>query len=113
MMNAEAFRCLVEAQDQRPLSEKIRLIEKLLFQFTIAARVIGSDDRLSDKQIVIALKWLNEMTHRTWNILYDLRRNEDHDSMGRLYACMRQYAAESRELGGHLAESFRLAMSHF
>lgn len=96
----------MEAQEQRLLPEKIMLIEKLLYEFTIVGRGIWSDDRLSEQEIVTALKWLNEMTHRTWNILYDLRRNEEHDSMGRLYANMVQYAEESRVLGGHFAASF-------
>lgn len=113
MTNKETFRQLVEAQDQRPLPEKIRLMEALLFLFTIAGRGIWSDERLSDREIVIALKWLNEMTHQTWNLLYELRRNEDHDSMARLYAAMRQYAAESPELGGHLAACFRSAINYF
>lgn len=110
MMRAEAFRQLVAAQQQQPVSVKIRLTEELLFQFTIAARAIWSDDSLPDKEVAGALKWLNEMTHRGWNILRDLRRHEDAGSMTRLYAHMQDYADICPELDGHLAAAFRAAI---
>ncbi|NML39768.1 hypothetical protein HHL17_21395 [Chitinophaga sp. G-6-1-13] len=113
MTNAEKFRQLVEAQDQRPLSEKIMILERVLYLFTIAGRAIWSDDSLSDHQIAMALKWLNEMSHRTFDILHALRRGEDNDSMHRFYAYMRQYADECRDLGGHLGASFHAAMRYF
>ncbi|WP_159456266.1 hypothetical protein [Chitinophaga eiseniae] len=46
MTKAEAFRQLVEAQQQQPVYVKIHLMEVLLFEFTLAGRcgILRRDD---------------------------------------------------------------------
>jgi hypothetical protein len=55
------------------IADKIHFFEALLFYFTISSRRIGADDKTTDTEKVAAFKWLNEVTHRIWNILYGLQ----------------------------------------
>lgn len=94
-------------------SDKIRFLEDLLFYFTIASRGIWSDDQLPDSEKIEAFKWLNELTHRVWNIQFDLQREEDDDSIVRLYENMKFYSEQSKTLGSHLAPTTILAYKRF
>lgn len=94
-------------------SDKIQFLEYLLFYFTIAGRGIWSDDQLSDSEKIEAFKWLNELTHRVWNIQFDLQREEDDDSIVRLYENMKFYSEQSKTLGSHLFPTTILAFESF
>ncbi len=60
-----------EALDElstRSLQDKLHFLELLIFQFTVSAREIWSDEHPPDRDKVEAFKWLNEQNHRIWNI---------------------------------------------
>ncbi|MFT3680646.1 MAG: hypothetical protein QM791_10265 [Ferruginibacter sp.] len=82
-------------------SDKIKFFEALLFCFTITGRAIWSDDKATDTEKVEAFKWLNELCHRTWNIRCELQRNENNDSVNRLYENMKSYGGNSPLLMAH------------
>ena len=93
--------------------EKIQFLEELLFYFTIAGRGIWSDDQLSEFEKIEAFKWLNELTHRIWNLRFELQRGEDTDSIIRLYENMKFYSEQSKTLGGHLVPTTIIAFESF
>lgn len=103
--------------DAFSVSDKIIFLEVLLFQLTIAGRGIWLDDRPSDSEKVEAFKWLNELSHRIWNIRLDLLRGESDYSIIRLYENLKFYGEQSNLLRSHLApitlsalESFKQAL---
>jgi len=77
----------------------------LLYYFTITGRGIWSDDQWSDTEKVEAFKWLNELTHRTWNIKRRVHENEN-DSITDLYDHLKFYAKQSDLLSSHLVPTF-------
>ena len=95
------------------MPEKIVFLEVLLFQFTITGRGIWSDDQPSDLEKVEAFKWLNELSHRIWNMRSDLQRGEKDDSIVRLYGNMKYYAEQSNLLGSHLVPAVISAFENF
>ena len=59
---------------------------------------------------MIAFKWLNELSHRIWNIRFDLQQGEDNESMTRLYRNMKFYSEQSDLLRIHLLpETFKVS----
>ena len=84
------------------ISNKTLFLEHLLFYFTITSRAIWSDDKPTDGEKVEALKWLNELMHSVWNIRFELQRNEDNNSITRLYEHMKFYGEQSDLLRMHI-----------
>ena len=84
------------------IQKKIRFLEVFLFYCTIAARGIWSDDTRSDAEKLEALKWLNELSHRIWNLLFELQQGEDDDNTRRLYENLKFYGDQSLLLRSHL-----------
>lgn len=84
------------------IPDKIKYLEALLFYFTLTSRGIWSDDKSSDSEKVVAFKWLNELSHRIWNIRFDLQQGEDNESVTRLYENIRFYSEQSDLLRMHL-----------
>lgn len=94
-------------------SDKIAFLEVLLFQLTIAGRGIWSDGQPSDGEKVEAFKWLNELSHRIWNIRFDLLRSESNDSIIRLYENVKSYGEQSNLLKSHLVPTILSAFENF
>ncbi len=84
------------------IEDKILFLEELLCYLTDIGREIWADDKSTDNEKVKAFKWLNELTHRIWNIRFDLKRNEDNDCITRLYENMKFYGEQSDLLRMHL-----------
>jgi hypothetical protein len=53
--------------------QRLYFYEVLAHQLTVAARMVWSDEALSDTQKVTQLKWLNEILHRVTAKVYTLR----------------------------------------
>jgi hypothetical protein len=53
--------------------QRLHYYEVLGHQLTVAARMVWSDDKLTDAQKVSRLKWLNEILHRVTAKVYTLR----------------------------------------
>lgn len=93
--------------------DKIKFLEELLYYFTIAGRGIWSDDQLSEFEMIEAFKWLNELTHRIWNIRSDLQQGVDEDSIARLYENMKFHHGQSSVMGSHLVPTTIAAFRRF
>ena len=91
--------------------ERSKFYEQLLFAFTIAGRAIWSDDTATDEAKLDALKWLNELTHRVWNIHIDTEKQDN--GIHLLREVMNQYAGYSQLLQQQLIPSFLLAFDNF
>jgi hypothetical protein len=98
-----------------PLSieNKIIFLQLLLFHFTIMGRGIWSDEKSTDSNKMEAFKWLNELAHRIWNIIFELRQCQDNDSISRLYENMKFYSDQSSLLRMHLLPTFLGAFENF
>ena len=92
---------------------KIKFMETLIFYFTITSRGIWSNEKPSDAEKVEAFKWLNELSHRIWNLLFELQRGEDSDSITRLYENMKFYGEQSGLLRSHLQPTTLAAVENF
>jgi hypothetical protein len=73
---------------------------------------LWSDEKASDQEKVTAFKFLNELTHRVWNIFRDIKRNEDDESIIRLFDNLKCYAKESELLSMRLWPAILLAYDH-
>lgn len=95
------------------IHKKMKFLEALLFYFTITSRGIWSDDKPTDADKVEAFKWLNELSHRIWNLLFELQRDEDSDSITRLFENMKFYGKQSGLLRSHLLPTTLAAFENF
>ncbi len=107
------FKVALNALDAFSTSDKILFLEALLFQLTIAGRGIWSDDQPSDSEKTEALKWLNELSHRIWNIRFDLLQSESNDIIIRLYENMKFYEEQSNLLKSHLVPTILSTFENF
>ena len=66
-------------------------------------RSIWSDHELSTEQQVDSLKWSNELNHRIWGLIWELRRNEN-DKIGQeFFDHVMFYRKQSKEFERELA----------
>jgi len=107
------FQEVVNALHNLSIFDKIKFLEDLLFYFTLTGRGIWSDDKPSDPEKIEAFKWLNELSHRIWNIRAELQQGEDNDSITRLYENMRFYGEQSDLLRMHLLSTVLNAFEKF
>jgi hypothetical protein len=82
--------------------QKTNYIEDLLFNLTITGRGVWTDEKSNDAEKVNAFKWLNELTHRLFNMLYELRRGNNEDTITSLYNNLKFYSEQSDLLRSHL-----------
>lgn len=95
------------------IRNKIVFLEVLLFHFSITGRALWSDNNVTDKDKVVALKWLNELCHRIWNIIFELQIGEDKESITRLYENLKFYGQQSDLLRVHLVPTILEAFENF
>jgi hypothetical protein len=98
---------------QLSITEKVRYLEHLLYDFTITGRAIDADTNSTDREKLEAFKWLNELNHRIWNIRNNLQRNEDDNTITRQYNNMKFYGEQSLLLRSCLVPSVLGAYDRF
>jgi hypothetical protein len=64
--------------------DKILFNKLLLSDLTVMNRAIWDDDTTSDKTKIECLKWSNELSHRIWNLLFELDNDQDDQSETKL-----------------------------
>ena len=89
------------------IKNKAQFLEKFLFGLTIMNRAIWSDQSYSESEQLNMLKWSNELNHRVWNLLHELNRNEDRESISRLMENINFSCQNSAELNGHLGANLK------
>lgn len=94
----------------KSIDEKIAFIQRLLFNITVMNRAMWSDDQTTDKTKVESLKWSNELSHRVWNILYELKRGKDDNSENKLVSTFAFCAKQSNELAKHLGATIKMTV---
>lgn len=92
--------------------EKLRYLNCFLSYFTIAGRGIDSSDN-TDSEKYEAYKWLNELTHRMWNIKYELEQGQDIEIIDRIYENIKFYADYSKLLSSHLIPTILASFDKF
>ena len=97
----------------KTIEEKIVFNELLLSDLTTMNRAICSDDNTSDKLKIDTLKWSNELSNRIWNMIFDLKRNEDNQSENKLGEHINFYAKQSEELAGYLVSTTNSTINRF
>ena len=76
--------------------ERLHFYEILAHQLTIAARIVWSDDTLTDSQ---KLKWLNEVLHRVTARVYSLRLRTDEWTEAAMFENMRHCVSLEPAIG--------------
>lgn len=89
------------------IEEKTIFNELLLSNMTVMNRAIWDDSETTDKAKVECFKWSNELAHRIWNLLFELKRGEDNNSENRLADNINFYRIQSDELAGHLKATLK------
>ncbi len=97
------FSDLVNLLSDKTTDYKIKFVDYLLFEITIMNRAIWSDNVYSDSEKVDLLKWSNELTHRLWNLSFDLKRNGTTDFLVRFKEHIDFYRKQSKELSKHIS----------
>tara|TARA_B100001245_G_C22695359_1_gene339108 strand:+ start:246 stop:593 length:348 start_codon:yes stop_codon:yes gene_type:complete len=91
----------------KTLTDRTFFIKLFLSDLTIMNRAIWDDHTTSNETKIECLKWSNELSHRIWNLLFELEKGQDDYSTTKLAENLRFYQQQSKELSGHLAASFK------
>ena len=75
---------VISSLSKKTVEEKITFNELLLSNMTVMNRAIWDDPDTTNKTKLECLEWSNELAHRIWNLLFELKRKEDDDSEGKL-----------------------------
>lgn len=79
--------------------ERIRFYEILAHNLTVTVRGIWSDEKLTDKQRVERMKWLNEIMHRVVMKSAFLRMERNQYSDAESWEDIKHWVAQSPDLG--------------
>jgi hypothetical protein len=101
--NRGTFSDLMSLLSDKATDYKIRFLDYLLFEITIMNRAIWSDNEYSDTDKVDLLKWSNELTHRLWNLSFDLKRNDTIDFAVKFKEHIDFYRNQSNEFSKHIS----------
>lgn len=94
-----------------PQNKHVLFCERLAFDLTVANRAIWSDDSLTVDEQLNGLKWSNELLHRLWKIIWDLRRGEV-EAFDRLIEHCSFYIQQAPELGRVLPGTLKLTLKY-
>lgn len=94
-------------------ADKIQFLHTLLYRLTIAGRAIWSDNHFSDPEKQDALKWLNELNHRLWNMISECQLNNDADFATHLHGHLQFHHSQSYLLGIQLVPTVVAAFYSF
>ena len=97
----------------KSVEDKVLFIELLLSDLTVMNRAIWSDENTTDKSKIESLKLSNELSHRIWNVLFELKRSEYNILEIKLEDNLKFYAKQSKELAGHLGATINLSVNRF
>ena len=89
--------------------ERIRFYEILAHNLTVVVRGIWSDEKLTDKQRVERMKWLNEIMHRIVMKSAYLRIGRNRDSEADTWEGIKHWVAQSPELGSDVEWTLKLS----
>lgn len=97
----------------KSIEEKILFNELLLSEMTVMNRAIWDDLDATDKMKIESLKWSNELAHRIWNILFELKRGVDEHSVNAVADTINFYRKQSDTLSGHLGTTLLRTIERF
>ncbi|MEL0457623.1 hypothetical protein WJN01_15410 [Flavobacteriaceae bacterium SZ-1-7] len=104
---------LINWLSTKTIEHKILFNELLLSNLTVMNRAIWSNENTDEQSKLESLKWSIELSHRIWNIIFDLKRNVDNQSENRLEENISFYAKQSKELAGHLSATANSTVNRF
>lgn len=99
-----------ENLEKSDIGQRLKFLDELLFALTIAGRVIWSDETATDHEKLQGLNWLNELTHRIWNIRLE-RNPADSNITERIREYFKEYGDRSELLKQQLTQTFLIAYS--
>jgi len=97
----------------KSIEDKIIFIELLLSDMTVMNRAIWDDPESTDKTKVECLKWSNEVAHRIWNLLFELKRGKDNNSEKSLADDISFYGKQPKKLAGQLGATVNGTIERF
>lgn len=94
-------------------NDKIKFTEMLLFDITIMNRSLLSDSDISHEHMVESLKWSNELVHRIWRLLIELKGKSNNNFENSLGEYINLYSKQSEGLKKNLPPSIEGTISRF
>jgi hypothetical protein len=107
------FKDLTKSLLDKSIKEKIIFNELLLAEMTTMNRSIWSNPETSDKIKINCLNLSNELTHRIWNLLFELKQGNDKDSAQRLSDNINSYQKDSKELAMQLGATIKSTINRY
>ncbi|MGB0429744.1 MAG: hypothetical protein ACPGLV_04660 [Bacteroidia bacterium] len=98
---------------EKSLDDKGLFYELLLSDFTVMNRALWSSPITTDGEKLDCLKWSNELSHRVFNLLFELKRGDDNNSEVRLIENINYYRKQSYELSEHLAATLTATVKRY
>jgi hypothetical protein len=98
---------------KKSIEEKIVFNQFLLSDITIMNRAILDNNETKDVIKIESLKWSNELAHRIWNLLFELKRGEDNSSENKLAENINFYRKQSNDFAGHLSASIQTTIERY
>jgi hypothetical protein len=98
---------------KKTLDDRITFTKYLLSDLTVMNRAIWDDHTTSNATKIECLKWSNELSHRIWNLLFELENGHDDQAVTKLTENLKFYHYQSKEFSGHLAASFKGTIERF
>ena len=93
--------------------ETIEFCELLLSEMTIMNRAMWDDSETSDKIKIDCLKWSNELAHRIWNLLFELKQGVSDGIENELVDNIDFYRNQTNELAGHLGATLKGTINRY
>lgn len=107
------FQEAIESLSDKTIDDKSLFIKLFLSDLTIMNRAIWDENTTSNETKIECGKWSNELSHRIWNLLFELENDQDDQPINKLAENLKFYQEQSKELSGHLAATFRGTIERF
>jgi len=104
---------IISSLSKKTVEEKIVFNEILLSNMTIMNRSIWHDPETTDKTKLECLKCSNELAHRIWNLLFQLKQKQDENSENILADNINFYRKQSDEFSKHLSVTIKSTIDKF
>jgi hypothetical protein len=107
------FQEAIDWLSTKATKDKVLFTKLLLSDLTVMNRAIWDDNTTSNETKIECLKWSNELSHRIWDLLFELENGQDDQPVTKLAENLKFYQQQSKELSGHLAATFKGTIERF
>lgn len=95
------------------MQSQILFLETLLAEMIVLNRCLWSEEKESLENRIEAMKWSNELAHRLFNLLFELRHEEPEEPMNGMAENINFYRKQSTLFSGYLGASIKAAYERY